>query len=343
MLVRDEADTLALTLPTIKPHIHHWTIVDTGSLDNTPAAVHDLLGDIPGTLHHKPWVGFAHNRTELLELAANTCDYHLCLDADLQVDMPVPIPTLTRDAYNLTFAGDFQMSLPLLLKDGRRWEWKGVTHSYLDMPTGTTTGNLIGLTLTEIRANSPRDDKIQQDARLLEADISPRTIHYLAQSYRDLGFTREAADLYRFRIRLSAENPEEVFWSCYQEGIARCECDGLAAGTAVLLEAHQRRPWRAEPLWKLAREYRLAGQTHVALLFAEKAAALPMPDEHGFVLRWVYEWGAPMELALVLRALGRHQESLDLFRRLDALGLDGEPGQFFRDQIHDLAPVEVPA
>lgn len=343
MLVRDEADALERTLvPLLELNlIDTYTIVDTGSTDNTIERALELLAGIPGQIHERPWHGFAHNRTELLELAAGTCDYHLCLDADLIVEQHAPLPELTADAYMLTFAGDFRMALPLLLKDGPTWEWKGAAHSYLDAPAGTVYADLPELTLHETRGSSPRTDKIQRDAELLEAELSPRTIFYLAQTYRDLGYTTEAADLYRLRIRLSAESPEDVFWACYQEGLLRLEADGLERATGVLLEAHQRRPSRAEPVWKLAREYRLKGQPHAALLFAQAAAALPAPADRGFVLAWIYEWGAKMELALTLRALGRHLEALDVFHELAELDLDDEPALFIRDQILDLTASEV--
>lgn len=342
-LVRDETETIERTLQAVSPIIDHWTIIDTGSADDTKGRAARALNGIPGTMWSRDWIGFAHNRTEALELARGTADYHLFLDADLLCELDLPLPELTADAYNLRFAGDFRMSLPLLLRDGPAWKWTGAAHAYLDVPDGASVADLPNIVLHETRTLSPRADKIQRDAELLEREISPRTIFYLAQSYRDLGHTRPAADLYRLRARLSAANPEEVFWSLYQEGVLRFELDGLAAATPILLEAWQRRPSRAEPLWKLAREHRLAGQPEVALLFAERAARIPMPDDPGFVLAWIYEWGARMEVALCHQWLGNTFAALSYYRALEHLALDDEPAGFVRDQIAILSTREAVA
>lgn len=338
MIVRDEEHALPATLAAVRPLISHWTIVDTGSTDRTKDVIREQLADVPGTLAACEWSGFADARTAALRLAQGTAGYHLMLDADLILEQTGPLPDLTADAYLVELAGDFRMGLPLLTRDGLDAAYVGAAHAYLELPPGARVDRLPQLRIHETRTASPRADKIERDAALLEAEISPRTIFYLAQSLRDLGHAREAADLYRFRIRLSAASPQDVFWACYQEALLRLELDGLGAATAVFLEAWQRRPSRAEPLWKLAREYRLAGQPHAALMFAEQACAIPDTTDEGFVLAWVYEWGCLMERALCYRALGHHDRALADMRELDRLSLAGEPGEFVAKQLADLDP-----
>lgn len=43
----------------MRPIIDHWTIADTGSTVGTQDLVRELLGDIPGDLHERPWRDFA--------------------------------------------------------------------------------------------------------------------------------------------------------------------------------------------------------------------------------------------------------------------------------------------
>ncbi|EHP44847.1 family 2 glycosyl transferase, partial [Cupriavidus basilensis OR16] len=89
MIVKNEAPVIARCLASVKPWIDRWVIVDTGSTDGTQALVREVMGKLPGTLHERPWIDFAHNRNEALALAracseghARADDYVLFIDAD---------------------------------------------------------------------------------------------------------------------------------------------------------------------------------------------------------------------------------------------------------------------
>ena len=91
MIVRDEASVIERCLRSAKPFIHSWAISDTGSTDGTQDIIRRVLGDLPGELIERPWVDFAHNRNEALELAKKHGDFALIIDADdgAQPGMPV--------------------------------------------------------------------------------------------------------------------------------------------------------------------------------------------------------------------------------------------------------------
>lgn len=345
MLVRDEAEMLPQTLPSILPIVDHAVIIDTGSTDNTIAVATEMLEEhLPArwVIDEMEWAGFAETRTKAFREAAGFFggpDRHwLFLDADMKLEVDWPLPELDRDAYYLTLPGPFRMSLPLLLRDGLPWRWEGAAHSYLVWPDNCTSAELPNIRVYEQRKNSPREEKIKDDLKALEAELDPRTVFYFAQTLKDLGHPREAADAYRFRIRLSSSAPQDVFWACYQEGILRLETEGLERATPVLLEAYHRRPTRAESLCVLAREYRLAGMPRVAAMFAEQAAWMEMPDDRGFVLAWVYDWGAKMELALAYRAIDELREALALFQVIAGASCDTseEAQKFAEAQIQEL-------
>ena len=77
MIVKNEAAVIERCLASVRAHIDHWVIVDTGSTDGTQALVRDALKDVPGTLFERPWVHFGHNRSEALALAQSHGDYLL--------------------------------------------------------------------------------------------------------------------------------------------------------------------------------------------------------------------------------------------------------------------------
>ena len=53
MIVRNEAAIIRRCLESVRPHIDRWVICDTGSTDNTPDIVQEILSGIPGTLHRE--------------------------------------------------------------------------------------------------------------------------------------------------------------------------------------------------------------------------------------------------------------------------------------------------
>ena len=88
MIVKNEASVIRRCLESVRPLIDYWIIVDTGSVDGTQDIIREFFQDIPGELHERPWVDFAHNRSEALALARNHGDYSLIIDADDVLELP---------------------------------------------------------------------------------------------------------------------------------------------------------------------------------------------------------------------------------------------------------------
>jgi predicted O-methyltransferase YrrM len=61
--------------------IDKWTILDTGSTDNTINIINNVLvGKKDGNLYQEPFINFKDSRNRLLDLAGNSCKYILMLD-----------------------------------------------------------------------------------------------------------------------------------------------------------------------------------------------------------------------------------------------------------------------
>src|ERR1700690_1191435 len=99
MIVRDAEAHVERCIRSALPLISRWTVIDTGSVDGTREIVKTTLAHLPGQLLESPWVGHAHNRTELLTIARHGCDYALMLDADMELVVEDELPELTADAY----------------------------------------------------------------------------------------------------------------------------------------------------------------------------------------------------------------------------------------------------
>ena len=80
MIVKNSGDILRKCLQHNKKYIDRWTILDTGSTDNTPDIINEELGDIPGKLHFSDFVDFSTARNKAFDLASNECKYRIVLD-----------------------------------------------------------------------------------------------------------------------------------------------------------------------------------------------------------------------------------------------------------------------
>ncbi len=254
MLVRDEAATIAATLERVRPVISAWTVLDTGSIDDTEAVVEETLADIPGRVIHREFDGFGPCRTELLKAAAGSADYTLMLDADHTLHIDGDQPDLDADSYMIRVLDDGGR-LPLLTRTAHPFEYRGVAHSYLHSDAPTTEAPLEWLAIDGGPGASVA--KLQGDRVLLErafaADPSDRrTVFYLAQTYRDLDMPELAIVYYRLRAMMGGFQ-EEVYWSRYQAGVLLGEHVSFSEGADELLEAWRGRPTRVEALRALAR------------------------------------------------------------------------------------------
>lgn len=103
MIVKNEAPVIRRCLDSVLPLLSHWVIVATGSTDGTQDLLRAHPAHLPGTLHERPWVDFAHNRSEALALSRPQADYSLVIDADdfLEPIDPNTLTELTNDCYSL--------------------------------------------------------------------------------------------------------------------------------------------------------------------------------------------------------------------------------------------------
>ena len=105
---------------------------------------------------------------------------------------------------------------------------------------------------------------------------------------------------------------EEVFYSLLQR--ARC-LERLARPWAEVLEAYLASaagPTRAEPLYEIARHYRLGGHHSLGYLFVKAAAAVPYPESDAlFIAADVYRWRSVDERAVTAHYVQRYRNALD--------------------------------
>lgn len=225
MIVKNEAPVIRRCLDSVRPIIDSWVIVDTGSSDGTQQMIREHLADLPGQLFERPWVDFAHNRSEALELSRARGEYSFVIDADEVLDLTpgFALPELTLDSYNgAVHYGGCSYQRKMLVKNALPWRYEGILHEYLRCDEAKTEQYLEGLITKPhrdgARARDPqtyRRDALLLERALLDDPQNARYVFYLAQSYRDAGDHELAIRWYRKRAALGGW-PDEAWYSLYQ-------------------------------------------------------------------------------------------------------------------------------
>jgi len=320
MIVRNESVVIKRCLASVRNIIDYWVIVDTGSVDGTQQLIQDFSRDIPGELHERSWVNFAHNRNEALNLARNQADYILFIDADdgFEIADSFMNVQLDQDYYYILLCGcGVIYHRILMINNHPGWVWQGVVHECLSNGS-KVTGKILEGIVCRVSASSGRrsfdPDKDLRDAQLLEQELiknpsDARTVFYLGQSYRSAGKRKEALKYYEQRALMPANKSEEIFWSLYLSG---CIQQDLLMDSErfinSLCNAHLENPARAEPLYRLANYFNQIANYILAYLLAKRAAAISIPAFYAAIESSVYDYGAAYELVRSAFCLGYYDE-----------------------------------
>ncbi len=327
MIVKNESHVLARCLRSVLPLLDAWLIVDTGSTDNTQHLAREELQHLPGELIERPWIDFAHNRSEALTYAAGRADFLLVIDADevLELSPSYCLPTLTADAYDFELlSGPVTYYKTQMVRSTLNWRYQGVVHEHIVTAGSTVRERLPGVRTLRIpdgaRARDPltyRKDALLLEAALLSEPENARHMFYLAQSYCDAGELDLATDRYGRRVAMGGWH-EEVWSSLYQ--IARIrEMRGLdwPATLTAYLSAFSFRPDRAEPLFRIGIYYQAKRDYPTAYLFLAQGVQIPFPESDVlFVERDIYSFYLPLEFAVACFYVGRHAEAVETYDQL---------------------------
>ncbi|MGR3778170.1 tetratricopeptide repeat-containing glycosyltransferase [Bacillus paramycoides] len=229
--------------------------------------------------------------------------------------------------------------LTRLLKASLPWKSVGVTHEYWDIDRSKVGAdyNIRVARLDTLIVNDPGDggsksDKFERDERLLlqgindpetTPDLHIRYLFYLAQTYYHLNQFEDSIKWYKKRVEAGGWT-EEVFYSllrigcCYEylangssykqhelidseekEHAKEQEEQYLALAIFYFQKAWEYRPTRAEPLYQLAKLYRLRSQNNIALMYALQGKEIPFPTEDLlFVDYHVYDYLFDYEISI---------------------------------------------
>lgn len=338
MIVRNENDRILRCLSSALPYIKSYSILDTGSTDGTTDTIRAFFDDkgINGHIHFGEFKDFSQARNEAFRYAkddngqdgAEWCQFALLVDADMQLVVESDHGLLSLDptvhSYSMVQKGgdiSYHNTRILNLERVRHDPYVGVTHEYVDVPSLALIG---GAYFLDHADGSNRVNKADRDIKLLEYGLveepdNGRYMFYLANSYRDAGHHDRASAMYQKRIDAGGWNEET---HAAMMGLAFSEKESLNFGGFIdaMIQAHNFRPERAEPLYELAKAYRERNQQRAGLLFAKAGLNIQRPNDLLFVNDYVYSHGLRYEYSV----LGFYDEAerARSFEVTDDLALD---------------------
>jgi glycosyltransferase involved in cell wall biosynthesis len=347
MIVKDESAVIERCLASVKPFIDYWVIVDTGSKDGTQKIIKEFMKDIPGELHERPWVNFAYNRNEALDLARNKAKYCFFIDADeeLKVSAEFSMPTLEKECYFIPTEDLSHCTFQRihLVKNSIDWHWYGVIHEYIDSGHLVSSEILKGIynLATASDGNRSKDlQKHQKDAEVLEKALqndpeNSRYIFYLAQTYFNCKKFEDAIQFYRKRAQMGGTG-EESFCSLYMIGkIMQLMKRPNEEVMKSYAEAYAFRPTRAEPLYRIARLYLSTKNYLFAYALLTLAASIPTPNDLLFVEKDIYDFDIDFQRAACAALIGRIGEAKSIYKGI--LNRKGIPIKTIENINHNLA------
>lgn len=320
MIVKDESHVILDALRSALPLIDTFSIVDTGSSDDTIAKIREFYRQkgIPGTIHERPWINFGANRTEALNLCEPLMDYCFMIDADDILELSEPMAAETV-RYNLLHhqpnnavlhmrLGTIEYTRPQIFKTGDNWHYVGVLHEYA---TNLKSDNRTIVCPKSVRVlprtcggrslRNPGVLKYRRDAEVLlkgleDEPTNERYMFYLGQSYRDAEMPEESIRWYTRRLEAGGWI-EERFVSAYN--ITK-QLKDTNEKKIFAWKAHELLPTRIESLYHYISEQRKSAnwsqELYAMTLYASK---IPKPETGLFLEPDPYDWGIWDELAII--------------------------------------------
>ena len=363
MIVRDESANLPRLFSTLKGHVDHFVIADTGSTDGTPELIEALSKQhgIPGNVTRHVWTDFATNRNLALQDALNAkmagshqCDWVMILDADEELRVLQPNwrqklqPGITYTAMSrgerLSVNRIFLLWLP-----GMQWTWKGQVHNYLTAAGSYPHEHLSDLYIrmhlfqgAKSRSFASGQAKAAADAAIMAKELSGLIpgrelahrffqwahVLFLSGSLRSAGAicSTLAADAGIGRgIRYAAAI---LAGRCSLASEKNVEEGMRWFDLALSID-----PDRREALFYRAL-LTAATDKQEALSILEKTARISLPPGPIFHLELdLYEWKTDHQRVFLLAAIGQMEQAAAAARLLIDAGLVPEPERGFLMQV----------
>jgi len=277
--------------------IDRWTILDTGSTDETIDIINKVLvGKKKGKLYQEPFIDFGTTRNRCLELAGNSCKYRLMLDDtyviqdELRDFLEIIRGDQFADSYSLyVTSDDVQYCSNRITKISSNLKYVYKIHEVIQMENNVN----VCVPIQKARIFDMRSDYMEErtmnrkvlDLKLLfemveELPNDPRHLYYLGQTYNLLKKHELAFEYFMKRVEHPVEgNIQEKLDACFEAArLANFylnkpweECEKL------YIRSYEMDKTRPEAMYFIGIHHKLNGNNFLAYKYIKNAFELGYP------------------------------------------------------------------
>lgn len=334
IMVKNAGDGFREMLKENAKYIDRWTILDTGSTDNTISIIKDVLREIPGELYQEPFINFRDSRNRLLDLAGSRCAFNIMLDDTYVLKGNVrEFLTLLRsdfvaDCFSVniedidTMYNSCRVTRPFkpnpnggIIKLNLRYI--NVIHEIIDTKNHFNVGipyEQFSVTdvsspymQTRTKERKLQDIELLQQA-LIENPDDPRSYYYIADSYILMKDYETSLKYFKMRVEkkhegYSAEVQDSLYYIAVLSEMLGVEWEKCHQ---LYLDCYNFDTSRPDSLYLIGKHYLDNNQPGTALLYLEKAFEIGTPTTTMSMRKNMYGYHIPYDLLLLCYSYGKY-------------------------------------
>lgn len=322
MIVKNEEETLARCLDTVKDIVDEINIVDTGSTDRTK----EIALRYTDRVFYFPWSqSFAAARNESYKYA--TKDYILYLDADdvllesdqmkfkllkETLDPSVDSVSMYYDAGTDEYGNvTLRYRRNRLVKREKNYRWYGDCHNYLDV-RGKIINSDIAVTHKKLRHSVGRTVSIFESKIVRGDTFSARDYFYYGNELRENGRFNDAIESYDKNLSMKDGWVEDKIFACIYKGDCYQRLGDYDNELMSLFQSFLFSPPRAEACSRIGYNFHRKRDYKTAAFWYELAAnQVPDPDRWSFIYTAYYTWYPHLQLCVCYYNLGDYQKAYE--------------------------------
>lgn len=322
MIVKNEEETLARCLDTVKDIVDEINIVDTGSTDRTV----EIAKQYTDRVFYYEWTNnFSAARNESFKYA--TKDYILYLDADDVVleadqaklkelketlDPSVDSVSMYYDAGSDEFGNvTLRYRRNRLLKREKNFQWYGDCHNYINV-RGKIINSDVSITHKKVRHAVGRTVSVFEQKISRGDTFSPRDYFYYGNELRENGRHEDAIKSYDTCTSMKEGWVEDKIFACIHRGDCYRALNDTNNELTSLFESFKYAPPRAEACCRIGYNFHRKRDYKTAAYWYEQAAQqVPDPDRWSFIYNAYYTWYPHLQLCVCYYHMGDHQKSYE--------------------------------
>lgn len=308
MIVKNEEDTLANCLNSVKDIVDEIVIVDTGSNDRTKEIAYSFTDKV----YDFEWINdFAAARNFAFSKA--TMDYQLWLDADdiiiekdktafldlkktlsLEIDIVLMKYNYVVDNNNNPI---YSFHRERLLKRLNNYQWNDPVHEYIEYRDNYLISE-IAVTHKKIDAFSDRNLKIYEEQLRKKIPFSPRSLYYYARELRDHNKHIEAIEYFNKFLDTKQSAIGDNINACLEIGKIYKVLGDNDNALKYFFQSFSYDIPRAESCCEIAAIYKVNQDYRKAIYWYEHILTLEIPNDASIIMVDSWNFVPAIELAV---------------------------------------------